>query len=115
MESWKLLEENPCSLDTHSGLIEEKELWANYNNPQDSNEYPDWFLKIKPEPCPDISTIVLPYIEFEYIFEKEKTPSETLIPYALKGLPGFSLTKYEFLELLTWDGIVGSLGNQYWN
>ncbi|MBW0552876.1 hypothetical protein O181_092591 [Austropuccinia psidii MF-1] len=84
MESWKLLEENPWSLDTHASLIKEKEVWANYNNPHYSNEYPDWFLQTKPEPCPDISIKVLSYIEFEDIFEKEKAPSETLIPYPWK-------------------------------
>ncbi|MBW0592694.1 hypothetical protein O181_132409 [Austropuccinia psidii MF-1] len=97
------------------GCIEEREAWANYNNPQESDENPDWFLKTKPEPCPDISTIVLPYIEFEGIFEKEKSPSETVIPHPWEELPGFNLTKYEFLELLTWDRIEGKLGNQYWN
>ncbi|MBW0587437.1 hypothetical protein O181_127152 [Austropuccinia psidii MF-1] len=115
MKSWPLIEEYPWSLDTDISWLEEKEVWANYINPQELDENRDWFLKIKPEPCPDISTIVLPYIEFEDIFEKEKEPSETLIPYPWKELPGFNLTKYEFLDLLTWDGIEGNLGNQYWN
>ncbi|MBW0525796.1 hypothetical protein O181_065511 [Austropuccinia psidii MF-1] len=115
MESWPLLEENPWSLDTDISWIEAKEVWANYINPQELIENPDWFLKIKPEPCPDISTIVLPYIEFEDIFEKENLPSETVISHPWKKLPGFNLTEYEFLELLTWDGIDGNLGNQYWN
>ncbi|MBW0591947.1 hypothetical protein O181_131662 [Austropuccinia psidii MF-1] len=115
MESWPLLEDNPWSLDTNISWIEHKEVWANYNNPQEASEYPDWFLQTKPEPCPDISTILLPYIAFEDIFEKEKQPTETLIPYSWKDLPGFNLTKYEFLELLTWDGIEGNLGNNYWN
>ncbi|MBW0484747.1 hypothetical protein O181_024462 [Austropuccinia psidii MF-1] len=115
MESWSLSEEYPWSLDTEIRWIEEKEVWFNYNNPQESNEYPEWFLKINPEPYPDTSTIVLPYIEFEDIFEKEKAPSETLIPYLWKELPGFNLKKYEFLELLTSDGIYGNLENQYWN
>ncbi|MBW0590168.1 hypothetical protein O181_129883 [Austropuccinia psidii MF-1] len=70
---------------------------------------------MKPEPCPDISTIVLPYIEFEDIFEKENPPSEIVIPHPWKELPGFNLTKYEFLDLLTWDGVEGNLGNTYWN
>ncbi|MBW0511627.1 hypothetical protein O181_051342 [Austropuccinia psidii MF-1] len=115
MESWPLPEQNPWSMDTDIIWIEEKEVWANYINPQELIENPDWFLKIKPEPCPDISTIVLPYIEFEDIFEKEKSPSETVISHPWKELPGFNLTKYEFLELLTWDGIDGNLGNPYWN
>ncbi|MBW0479189.1 hypothetical protein O181_018904 [Austropuccinia psidii MF-1] len=115
MKSWPLLEENPWSLDTNISWIEEKEVWANCNNPQESNGNPDWFLKIKPEPCPNISTIVLSYIEFEDIFEKEKSPSETFISHLLKELLGLNLTKYEFLELLTWDGIEVNLGNQYWN
>ncbi|MBW0560266.1 hypothetical protein O181_099981 [Austropuccinia psidii MF-1] len=63
------------------------------------------------EPCPDISTIFLTYIKFEDIFEKEKLPTETVNPHPWKELPGFNLTKYEFLELLTWDGIEGNLGN----
>ncbi|MBW0572256.1 hypothetical protein O181_111971 [Austropuccinia psidii MF-1] len=115
MESWPLLEENPWSMDTDISWLEEKEVWANYINPQELIENPDWFLKIKPEPCPDISTIILPYIEFEDLFEKEKSPSEIIIPHPWKELPGFNLTKYEFLELLTWDGIDGNLGNPYWN
>ncbi|MBW0592349.1 hypothetical protein O181_132064 [Austropuccinia psidii MF-1] len=115
MESWPLLEEDPWSLDTDISWLEAKEVWANYINPQELDENPDWFLKIKPEPCPDISTILLPYIEFEDIFEKEKSPSENVIPNPWKELPGFNLTKYEFLELLTWDGIEGNLKNQYWN
>ncbi|MBW0552725.1 hypothetical protein O181_092440 [Austropuccinia psidii MF-1] len=115
MESWPFLEESPWSLDTHTSWIEEKEVWANYNNPQEAIEYPEWFLQTKPEPCPDISTIPLPYIEFEDIFEKEKLPSENVIPHPWKELPGFNLTKYEFLKLLTWDEIEGNLGNQYWN
>ncbi|MBW0584511.1 hypothetical protein O181_124226 [Austropuccinia psidii MF-1] len=115
MESWTLLDENPWSLDTDNSWIEEKEVWANYINPQELNENPDWFLKTKSEPCPDISTIVLPYIEFEDIFEKDETPSEIVIPFSWKELPGFNLTKYEFLELLTWDGINGNLGNPCWN
>ncbi|MBW0489393.1 hypothetical protein O181_029108 [Austropuccinia psidii MF-1] len=115
MESWPLLEENPWSMDKDISWIEEKEVWANYINPQEIDENPDWFLKVKPEPCPDISTIVLPYIEFEDIFEKENSPSETLISHPWKELPGLNPTKYEFLELLTWDGINGNLGNPYWN
>ncbi|MBW0590669.1 hypothetical protein O181_130384 [Austropuccinia psidii MF-1] len=115
MESWPLLEESPWSMDTDISWVEEKEVWTNYNNAQEEIEYPEWFLQTKPEPCPDISTIVLPYIEFEDIFEKEKSPSETVIPHPWKELPGFNLTKYEFLELLTWDGIDGNLGNNYWN
>ncbi|MBW0582944.1 hypothetical protein O181_122659 [Austropuccinia psidii MF-1] len=115
MESWTLLEENPWSMDKDISWIEEKEFWDNYINPQEIDENPDWFLKIKPEPCPDISTIVLPYIEFEDIFKKENSPSETVIPHPWEELPGFNLTKYEFLELLTWDGIDGNLGNPYWN
>ncbi|MBW0512339.1 hypothetical protein O181_052054 [Austropuccinia psidii MF-1] len=67
------------------------------------------------KPCPDISTIILPYIEFEDIFETENSPSETVISHPWKELPGFNLTKYEFLELLTWDGVDGNLGNPYWN
>ncbi|MBW0559969.1 hypothetical protein O181_099684 [Austropuccinia psidii MF-1] len=81
MESWPLPEENPWSMNTDISWIEEKEVWANYTNPQELIENPDWFLKIKPEPCPDISTIFLPYIEFEDIFEEEKSPSETVISY----------------------------------
>ncbi|MBW0510930.1 hypothetical protein O181_050645 [Austropuccinia psidii MF-1] len=115
MEIWPLPEENPWSMEKDISWIEEKEFWANYINPQEIDENPDWFLKIEPEPCPDISTIVLSYIEFEDIFEKEESPSETVISHPLEELPGFNLTKYEFLELLTWDGIDGNLGNQYWN
>ncbi|MBW0572400.1 hypothetical protein O181_112115 [Austropuccinia psidii MF-1] len=115
MESWALLEENPWSMETDISWVEEKEVWDNYINPQEIDENPDWFLKIKPEPCPNISTIVLPYIEFEDIFEKDNSPSEIVIPHPWKELPGFNLTKYEFLELLTWDGIDGNLGNNYWN
>ncbi|MBW0590732.1 hypothetical protein O181_130447 [Austropuccinia psidii MF-1] len=114
MESWPLLEEDPWSLDTDISWLEEKEVWANYINPQELIENPDWFLKIKTETCPDISTTVLPYIGFEDIFEKENSPSENVIPHPWKELPGFNLTKYEFLELLTWDGIDGNLGNPYW-
>ncbi|MBW0594239.1 hypothetical protein O181_133954 [Austropuccinia psidii MF-1] len=108
MESWPLLEENPWSMDTDISWVEEKEFWDNCNSPQELNENPDCFLKIKPESCPDISTIILPYIEFEVIFQKD-------ICHPWKELPGFNLTKYEFLELLTWDGIDGNLGNPYWN
>ncbi|MBW0478950.1 hypothetical protein O181_018665 [Austropuccinia psidii MF-1] len=115
MESWPLLDENPWSLDTDISWIEETKVWANYNNPQEEIEYPEWFLQTKPEPCPDISSILLPYIEFEDIFEKEKSPSENVIPPPWEELPGFNLTKYEFLELLTCNGIEGDLGNQYWN
>ncbi|MBW0565004.1 hypothetical protein O181_104719 [Austropuccinia psidii MF-1] len=114
MQSWPLLEENPWSLYTDISWLEEKEVWANYNNPQEASEYPEWFLQTKPEHCPDISTIILPYIELEDIFEKEKK-SELVIPHPWKELPGFNLTKYEFLYLLTWDGVEGNLGNQYWN
>ncbi|MBW0580175.1 hypothetical protein O181_119890 [Austropuccinia psidii MF-1] len=115
MKSWPLLEENPWSLDTDISCIEEKEVWSNYNNPQEASEYPECFLQTKPEPCPDISTIILPYIEFEDIFEKDNSPSDIVISHPRKELPGFNLTKYEFLELLIWDGIDGNLGNQYWN
>ncbi|MBW0540782.1 hypothetical protein O181_080497 [Austropuccinia psidii MF-1] len=115
MQSWPSTEENTWSMDTDINWIEEKEAWANYINPQEIDENPDWFLKIKPEPCPDISTIILPYIEFEDIFEQEKSLSETVICHPWKELPGFNLTKYEFLDLLTWDGVDGNLGNNYWN
>ncbi|MBW0591347.1 hypothetical protein O181_131062 [Austropuccinia psidii MF-1] len=115
MESLPLLEENAWSLDTDISWQEEKEFWANYINPQELIENPDWFWKIKPETCPDICTIVLPYIEFEDIFEKEESPLETVFSHLGKELPEFNLTKYEFLELLTWDGIDGNLGNPYWN
>ncbi|MBW0518105.1 hypothetical protein O181_057820 [Austropuccinia psidii MF-1] len=115
MESWPLLKEDPWSLDIHNSWVEEKEVWANYINTQELDENSDWFVKVKPEPCPDISTIVLPYIEFEYIFEKEESPLETVILHSWKEIPCFNLTKYEFLELLTWDGVEGNLGNQYWN
>ncbi|MBW0560920.1 hypothetical protein O181_100635 [Austropuccinia psidii MF-1] len=115
MESRQLLEENPWSLGKEISWREEKEVWANYNNPQEASEYPEWFLKTKAEPCPDISIIVLPYIELEDIFEKEKSSSETVIPHSWKELPGFGLTRYEFLDLLTWDGIEGNLGSPYWN
>ncbi|MBW0591442.1 hypothetical protein O181_131157 [Austropuccinia psidii MF-1] len=115
MQSWPLLEENPWSLDTDISWIEEKEVWVNYNNPQEAIEYPEWFPQTKPETCPDISTIILPYIEFEEICEKEESPLETVISHPGKELPGFNLTKYKFLELITWDGIDGNLGNNYWN
>ncbi|MBW0460836.1 hypothetical protein O181_000551 [Austropuccinia psidii MF-1] len=115
MELWPLLEETSWSLDKNISWIEEKKVWDNCNNPQELNENPDWFFKIKPGPCPDISTIVLPYIEFEDIFEKENSPLETVISHSQNELPGFNLTKYSFLELLTWDGIKGNLGNPYWN
>ncbi|MBW0593870.1 hypothetical protein O181_133585 [Austropuccinia psidii MF-1] len=115
MESWPLPEENTWSFDTNINWLEEKELWANYINQQEIDENPDWFFKIKPEPCPDISTILLPYIEFEDIFEKENSPSEIVISHPWEELPGFNLTKYEFLDLLTWDGVDGNLGNQYWD
>ncbi|MBW0522958.1 hypothetical protein O181_062673 [Austropuccinia psidii MF-1] len=111
MESWPLLEEIPWSLDTYISWIEEKEVWANYNNTQEASEYPEWFLQMKSESFPDISTIILPYIEFEDIFEKEKKLSELVIPNPWKELPGFKLTKYELLDLLTWDGVEGNLGN----
>ncbi|MBW0521102.1 hypothetical protein O181_060817 [Austropuccinia psidii MF-1] len=114
METWPLLEENPWSLDTDISWIEEKEVWSNYNNHQEASEYPEWFLQTKPETCPDISTILLPYIEFEDIFEKEKPLSEIVIPHPWKELSGFNITKYEFLKFLTWDGIEGNLENQYW-
>ncbi|MBW0592422.1 hypothetical protein O181_132137 [Austropuccinia psidii MF-1] len=115
MESLPLLEENPWTLDTEMSWIEEQEVWSNYNNSQEINENPYWFFKIKPEPCPDIYTVVLPYIEFEDIFEKEKSQSENVLPHPWEELPGFSLTKYEFLNLLTWFGVEGNLGNNYWN
>ncbi|MBW0525746.1 hypothetical protein O181_065461 [Austropuccinia psidii MF-1] len=67
------------------------------------------------QPCPDITAIVLPYIEFEDIFEKENSPLQTVSPDPWKELPGLNLKKYEFLELLTWDGVEGNLENQYWN
>ncbi|MBW0592436.1 hypothetical protein O181_132151 [Austropuccinia psidii MF-1] len=92
MESWPLLEENPWSMDKDISWIEEKEFWDNYINPQEIDENPDWFLKIKPEPCPHISTIVLPYIEFEDILGRENSPSETVICHPWKELPGFNLT-----------------------
>ncbi|MBW0561591.1 hypothetical protein O181_101306 [Austropuccinia psidii MF-1] len=114
MESWPLLEENTWSLERDISWIEQNEVWDNLNNPQESNEYHGW-LQIKPAPCPNISTIVLPNIGFEDIFEKEKSPSETVIPHPWKELPGFNITKYEFLQSLTWDGIDGNLGNPYWH
>ncbi|MBW0504660.1 hypothetical protein O181_044375 [Austropuccinia psidii MF-1] len=79
MESRPLLEGNPWSLDTDISWIEEKEVWANHTNPQETNEYPEWFLQIKPDPCPGITEIVLPYIDFEEIFEKENSPLETFL------------------------------------
>ncbi|MBW0541734.1 hypothetical protein O181_081449 [Austropuccinia psidii MF-1] len=91
MESWPLLEENPWSLDTDISWTEEKEVRTNYNNTQEASEYPEWFLQTKQEPCPEIFTIILPYIELEDIFKKEKGPSETLIPYPWKELPAFNL------------------------
>ncbi|MBW0584791.1 hypothetical protein O181_124506 [Austropuccinia psidii MF-1] len=45
----------------------------------------------------------------------EKTLSELVIPHPWKESHGLNLTKYEFLDLLTWDGVEGNLGNQYWN
>ncbi|MBW0491339.1 hypothetical protein O181_031054 [Austropuccinia psidii MF-1] len=77
MQSWPSLEESPWSWDTDISWIEQKEVWANYNNIQEASEYPEWFLQKKPEPCPGISTIILPYIEFEEIFEKEKNTIRT--------------------------------------
>ncbi|MBW0572851.1 hypothetical protein O181_112566 [Austropuccinia psidii MF-1] len=109
MESWPLLEERPWSLDTDISWIEGQEVWVNYINPQELNENPDWFLQIKPESCPEISTMVLPYIDFEDIFKKQNSPLKTVLPHTWKELPGFNLTRYEFLELLTWDGIEGNL------
>ncbi|MBW0591921.1 hypothetical protein O181_131636 [Austropuccinia psidii MF-1] len=84
MESWPLLDETPWSLDTVISWIEGKEVWASYNNPQEAIEYPEWFSQAKPEPFPDISTILLPYIEFKDIFEKEKSPLENVIPHPWK-------------------------------
>ncbi|MBW0546446.1 hypothetical protein O181_086161 [Austropuccinia psidii MF-1] len=115
MESCPLLEENPWSLDTDIRWIEEEEAWANYNNLQESNKNPDWFLQIELEPCPYISTMVLPYIELDEIFDKENSPLETAISHPWKEFPVLNLTKYEFLELLTWDGIKGNLKNLYLN
>ncbi|MBW0592135.1 hypothetical protein O181_131850 [Austropuccinia psidii MF-1] len=102
-------------METEISCIKERQVWDNYNNPQESSEYPGWLLQTKPETCPDTSTIILPYIEFEDIFEKEKEPPENLNPHPWKELPAFNLTQYEFLKLLTWDGIDGNLGNPYWN
>ncbi|MBW0559262.1 hypothetical protein O181_098977 [Austropuccinia psidii MF-1] len=102
-------------MHTDISCIVEKEAWANYNNTQESNGNPEWFFQIKPEPFHDISAMVLPYIKFENIFEKEISPSETVIPHSWEELPVLNLTKYESLELLTWDGIEGNLGSQYWN
>ncbi|MBW0468200.1 hypothetical protein O181_007915 [Austropuccinia psidii MF-1] len=107
--------ENPWSLDIDISWTEEKEACDNYNCPQESNKNPDWFFQTKPEPFPDISTIILPNIELEDIFEKEKSLLESVIYHPWKELSGFNLTKYEFLDLLTWDGIEGNLGNQYCN
>ncbi|MBW0589485.1 hypothetical protein O181_129200 [Austropuccinia psidii MF-1] len=104
MESWPLPEENPWSIDTGISWIEQKEVWAKYITPQELDENPEWFLQIKPEPCPEKSTIILPYIELVDIFEKEESPPENVTSHPWKELPGFNLTKYAFLELLTWDG-----------
>ncbi|MBW0585702.1 hypothetical protein O181_125417 [Austropuccinia psidii MF-1] len=81
-------------MDTDVSWLEEKEVCANYINPQELIANPDWFLKKKPEAFPDISTLVLPYIEFEDIFEKENSPSENVISHSWKELTGFNLTKY---------------------
>ncbi|MBW0514654.1 hypothetical protein O181_054369 [Austropuccinia psidii MF-1] len=92
METWPLLEEIPWSFDTEISWIEEKEVWYNSNNPQEASEYPEWLLQTKPEPFPDITTIILPYLEFENIFEKGKTPSEIVIAHPWQEFPGFNLT-----------------------
>ncbi|MBW0593022.1 hypothetical protein O181_132737 [Austropuccinia psidii MF-1] len=84
MQSWPLLVENPWSLDTDISWTEGREVWANYINPQKLDENPDWFLQTIPEPCPGISTIILPYIEFEDISQKEKSISETVICHPWK-------------------------------
>ncbi|MBW0486558.1 hypothetical protein O181_026273 [Austropuccinia psidii MF-1] len=114
MESWELLEETPWSMDTDISCIEE-EVWINTNDQRELNENFNWVMQITPEPCPDISTIVLPNIEFEEIFEKENLPLETVLSHPGKELLGFNLTKYEFLELLNWELIAGNIGNKYCN
>ncbi|MBW0512584.1 hypothetical protein O181_052299 [Austropuccinia psidii MF-1] len=95
-------------------IWKEEDSWKNYNNPQESNENSEWIFQIKTEPFPDISTIVLPYNEFEDIFEREIAPMDIIKPHPFIELPGFNVSKYGFLELPTWEGIEENLGNIYW-
>ncbi|MBW0520535.1 hypothetical protein O181_060250 [Austropuccinia psidii MF-1] len=93
MESWELLDEDPLSLSTDISWIEEEESWININDQQELNESFNWVMQITPEPCSDISTMVLPNIELEDIFKKEKSPSKTVTHHTWKELPGFNLKK----------------------
>ncbi|MBW0474031.1 hypothetical protein O181_013746 [Austropuccinia psidii MF-1] len=81
----------------------EEDSWDNKKNPQESFKNPQWVFQRKPKPCLDIFTIVLPHIELEDIFENDKLPSEAVISHQWKELPGFNLSEYELLEILTWD------------
>ncbi|MBW0544125.1 hypothetical protein O181_083840 [Austropuccinia psidii MF-1] len=58
--------------------------------------------------------IWIPYLEFEELFNFPETLQQIQESKYWKELPGFSLSRLEFLELLTYDGIKGSLGNIYW-
>ncbi|MBW0516365.1 hypothetical protein O181_056080 [Austropuccinia psidii MF-1] len=68
-----------------------------------------WQLQTPEE---DQDFIILPYIEFNDIYFEG--PLIIKGGKWLKNLPGYDLSKLDFMELLNEEGIKGNLENQYW-
>ncbi|MBW0562267.1 hypothetical protein O181_101982 [Austropuccinia psidii MF-1] len=62
----------------------------------------------------DLFVMWIPYLEFEELFNFPETLQKIQKSKEWKELPGLPLSRLEFLELLTYDGIKGNLGNIYW-
>ncbi|MBW0586779.1 hypothetical protein O181_126494 [Austropuccinia psidii MF-1] len=57
---------------------------------------------------------IIPFIEYEDIFANEELPQGQMKD-KWDQLPGSRLTRLEFIDILTYDGIMGNLANDYWN
>ncbi|MBW0514067.1 hypothetical protein O181_053782 [Austropuccinia psidii MF-1] len=62
----------------------------------------------------DLFQIWIPYLEFGELFNIPELCQQIQESKDWQELPGFSLSRLESIELLTYDGIKGNLGNIYW-
>ncbi|MBW0514636.1 hypothetical protein O181_054351 [Austropuccinia psidii MF-1] len=107
----KLTHEN--KLEWNLGWNEEE--WTDLNCKTVGNtEEVNYWGKPFVEEGEDLFQIWIPYLEFEKFFNFPELHQQIIESKDWQELPGFSLSRLEFLELLTYDGIKGNLVNTHW-
>ncbi|MBW0587129.1 hypothetical protein O181_126844, partial [Austropuccinia psidii MF-1] len=102
--SYDLNTKSPGRIDKDKEMDFDEESFLNY---YDEMSY--WKL-LTPEEEPDF--IILPYIELKDIYFEG--PSRGKGGKWFKNIPGYDLSKLDFMELFNEEGIKGNLENNYW-